>query len=75
MNRTRRRSMKKQRFYCNINARREGHALKDATIQEIKWSFKIHQDDEDNNFFLADPKHYQKLIIFAKNATSDPKNK
>ena len=72
MSRAKRRSTKKQRFYCNINARRDGHALKNATIQEIKWIFKIHQEDEDNNFFLADSKHYQKLTSFAKNATSDP---
>ena len=72
MNRTRKRATNKSRFYCNINARREGHTLKDATIEEIKWIFRIYQEDEENNFFLADPKHYQKLISFAKNARSDP---
>ena len=71
-NRARKRTTNKSRFYCNISARRKGHRLKDATIQEIKWIFRIYQEDEENNFFLADPKHYQKLISFAKIATSDP---
>ena len=72
MNRTRKRAINKSRFYFNINARREGNRVKEVTIQEIKWIFRIYQEDEENNFFLADPKHYQKLISFAKNAKSDP---
>ena len=72
MNRTRKRTTNKSRFYLNINARREGYRIKEATIQEMKWIFRIYQEDEENNFFLADPKHFQKLKSFAKNAKSNP---
>ena len=51
MDRTRKRSVREAR---------DGHGLKDATIEELKWIFQIYQEDEENNSFLADPKHYKK---------------
>ena len=46
MSRARQKSVRNPRFYCSVNATRQGHKLKEATKEESVRIFRVYHKDE-----------------------------